>query len=119
MVAAAAWLGRRGSTNHAPWASICHTTSMPPSTRPKTTCLPSSHGVSWVVMKNCEPLVSGPALAIESVPAPPCLIAKLSSANLVRVRVRLRLRLRVRVRVRDRVRIRVRVRVRVRVWVFC
>ena len=82
MVAAAAWLGWRGSTNHAPWASICHTTSMPPSTRPKTTWWPSSHGVSWVVMKNCEPLVSGPALAIESVPAPPCLIAKLSSANL-------------------------------------
>ena len=85
MLAGAAWLRRRGLTNHAPVASICHTTSMPPRTRPKTTWCPLSHGTSLVVMKNCEPLVSGPALAIESVPAPPCLIAKFSSANLVSV----------------------------------
>jgi hypothetical protein len=30
------------------------------------TCLPSSQGVGTVVMKNWEPLVLGPALAIES-----------------------------------------------------
>lgn len=37
---------------------------------PKTTCRPSSHGVLTVVRKNWEPLVSLPALAIESQPAP-------------------------------------------------
>ena len=36
---------------------------------PKTVCLPSSHGASSVVtMKNCEPLVFGPALAMASAP---------------------------------------------------
>eukprot|EP00961_Rhodomonas_salina_P217391 2937799-Rhodomonas_salina.3 len=30
------------------------------------TCLPSSQGVATVVMKNCEPLVFFPALAIDS-----------------------------------------------------
>lgn len=37
---------------------------------PKTTCLPSSHGVCFVVIKNCDPFVSLPALAMESQPAP-------------------------------------------------
>ncbi len=47
-----------------PWDSIALTTSIPFNTRPNTTCLPSSHGVLTVVMKNCEPLVLGPALAM-------------------------------------------------------
>ena len=37
-------------------------------TWPKTTCLPSSHWVLAVHRKNWEPLVFGPALAIESTP---------------------------------------------------
>ena len=42
---------------------------MPSVTRPKTVCLPSSHGAASVVtMKNCEPLVFGPAFAIASAP---------------------------------------------------
>eukprot|EP00967_Tisochrysis_lutea_P084239 scaffold117647_cov32-Tisochrysis_lutea.AAC.2 len=36
-------------------------------TRPKTVCLLSSHVVGAHVMKNCEPLVLGPALAIDTV----------------------------------------------------
>ena len=32
--------------------------------------------------KNCEPLVPGPALAMERVPGPVCLSEKFSSANL-------------------------------------
>ena len=40
--------------------SIFLTTSMPSTTWPKTTCLPSRKGVGTVVMKNCEPLVLGP-----------------------------------------------------------
>ena len=35
-------------------------------TWPKTTCLASRCGVRLVVMKNCEPFVLRPALAIES-----------------------------------------------------
>ena len=38
------------------------------STFPKTTCLPSSHDVFLTVMKNCDPLVSFPALAIDNHP---------------------------------------------------
>jgi len=50
-------------------ASIASTASMPAVTWPKTVCLPSSHGAaSMVTMKNCEPLVLGPALAIASAP---------------------------------------------------
>ena len=43
-----------------PSASILRTMSRPSTTSPKTTCLPSSHEVTIVVMKNCEPLVLGP-----------------------------------------------------------
>jgi hypothetical protein len=50
-------------------------------TSPKTTCLPSSHGVATVVMKNCDPLVSLPALAIDNCPGFVCLNLKFSSAN--------------------------------------
>jgi hypothetical protein len=60
--------------------SIWWITSRPEAARPKiyfeldlsdlgeemgsTVCFPSSQGVASVVMKNCEPLVLGPALAI-------------------------------------------------------
>ena len=45
------------------------TTSWPSRTRPNTVCLPSSHGhARAVTMKNCDPLVSGPAFAIASAP---------------------------------------------------
>lgn len=43
--------------------------------------MPSSQGVSAVQRKNCEPLVLGPALAMESVPSPMCCRAKFSSSN--------------------------------------
>lgn len=41
--------------------STLRTTSMPSTTRPKTTCLPSRKGVGTVVMKNWLPFVFGPA----------------------------------------------------------
>ena len=44
------------------------TTSMPSTTDPKTTCFPSNQEVLAVHKKNCEPLVLGPALAIERIP---------------------------------------------------
>ena len=46
--------------------------SMPSTTLPKTTCAPSSHSVLAVQIKNWEPLVLGPALAIERIPGPVC-----------------------------------------------
>src|ERR1017187_7739947 len=52
--------------------TILLTTSWPSTTWPKTVCLPSSQAVSLWVMKNWLPLVSGPALAIERVPARSC-----------------------------------------------
>ena len=48
---------------------------------PKTTCAPSSHEVTTVVMKNCEPFVFFPAFAIESRPGFVCLILKFSSVR--------------------------------------
>ena len=50
--------------------SIFLTTSIPSTMLPNTTCLPFSHGVAVVVMKNCDPLVLGPALAMERTPGP-------------------------------------------------
>lgn len=41
-------------------ASIRRTTFIPSRTLPKTVCLPSNQGVLMQVMKNWEPLVSGP-----------------------------------------------------------
>merc|ERR1719221_2209248 len=64
-----------------PTASIFFTTSMPSVTLPNTTCFPSSHAVFTVHKKNCEPLVFGPAFAIERMPGPVCLRVKFSSAN--------------------------------------
>lgn len=48
---------------------------------PKTVCLPFSHDVMTVVMKNWEPLVLGPALAMLSNPATSCFSAKFSSCG--------------------------------------
>jgi hypothetical protein len=54
---------------------------MPSRTSPKTVCLPSSHGAASVVtMKNCEPFVFGPALAIASAPRT-ILCGLISSSN--------------------------------------
>src|SRR5215469_16844491 len=64
-----------------PYDSIVFTRSRPSMTSPKTTCLPSSQPVLTVVMKNCEPLVLGPALAMDSRPGLVCLCVKFSSAN--------------------------------------
>lgn len=44
--------------------------TMPSRTLPNTTCLPSSQAVLTVVMKNWEPLVSLPALAMLTQPGP-------------------------------------------------
>jgi len=52
--------------------SIAEHTSIPLVTLPKTVCLLSSHGVGTVVMKNWEPFVPGPALAIETVNGRSC-----------------------------------------------
>mmetsp|Transcript_7979 Transcript_7979/g.20610 ORF Transcript_7979/g.20610 Transcript_7979/m.20610 type:complete len:230 (+) Transcript_7979:916-1605(+) len=64
-----------------PVASALRTTPIPSMTSPNTTCLPSSQGVASVQMKNCEPLVSGPALAMLRVPGTECFSVKFSSAN--------------------------------------
>ena len=56
-------------------------TSMPSVTSPKTVCLPSSHGAASIVtMKNCDPFVFGPALAIASLPRS-TLCSLISSSN--------------------------------------
>src|SRR5580658_6162007 len=48
--------------------TILSATSWPSTTSPKIVCLPVSHVVGASVMKNCEPLVLGPAFAIASLP---------------------------------------------------
>merc|ERR1719230_1534087 len=65
-----------------PTASIFFTTSMPSTTEPKTQCLPSSQSVFTVHKKNWEPLVLGPAFAIDRMPGPVCFKLKFSSLNL-------------------------------------
>lgn len=62
-----------------PMASTALTTSIPSMTSPNTVCFPSSHGVVTVVMKNCDPFVLGPALAMDSKPGLVCLRTKFSS----------------------------------------
>merc|ERR1712226_1803586 len=52
-------------------------------TCPKTTCLPSSQEVLAVQRKNWDPLVLGPALAMERTPGPVCFSWKFSSLNLL------------------------------------
>ena len=61
--------------------SIFCTTFKPLITFPNTTCLLSSQSVLSVVMKNWEPLVLGPELAILRVLGPVCLNWKFSLAN--------------------------------------
>src|SRR5919197_2108467 len=59
--------GRSRASRSTP--EMSSTTSCPSTTWPKTVCLPSSHEhSSAVTMKNCEPFVFGPALAIASAP---------------------------------------------------
>lgn len=48
-----------GAPEGVPCASISLTTSIPSRTSPKTTCLPSSHEVMTVVIKNCFVLIVG------------------------------------------------------------
>ena len=62
-----------------PKDSILSTISKPAVTLPKTTCFRSNHGVSTVQIKNCEPLVPGPAFAMLKMPFPSCLSLKFSS----------------------------------------
>src|SRR6266851_8592855 len=49
-------------------AVMLFTMSCPSTTSPKIVCLPVSQSVAPTVMKNCEPLVFGPALAMASLP---------------------------------------------------
>ena len=65
--------------------TIFSTTSWPSTTSPKMVCLPVSHGVGATVMKNCEPLVFGPAFAIASLPGLSNLCGEplVSSSNLI------------------------------------
>ncbi|KAH9517535.1 hypothetical protein DERF_008205 [Dermatophagoides farinae] len=58
------------------------TTSMPLVTRPNTVCLPSSQGVAMTVMKNWDPFVLGPALAMDNVNGLSCFkCGTISSSN--------------------------------------
>lgn len=56
------------------------TISIPSTTDPKTTCFPSNQDVLAVHKKNCEPLVLGPALAIDRMPGP---VTSLTTMELV------------------------------------
>lgn len=64
-----------------PTFSMALTTSIPSTTFPNTTCFPSSHSVFVVHMKNWDPFVPGPALAMDRIPGPVCFFMKFSSAN--------------------------------------
>lgn len=44
---------------------------------PNTTCLPFKWGVATVVMKNCEPFVFLPALAMDKSPPRLCLVKEI------------------------------------------
>ena len=64
-----------------PQASTALMTLYPSRTCPKTVCLPFRNGVATVHRKNCEPLVLGPALAMDRMPGPWWGSVKFSSAN--------------------------------------
>lgn len=64
-----------------PAVSVEDLLTIPSRTLANTTCLLSSHGALASVMKNWEPLVSGPAFAMLTHPAPRCFSLKFSSAN--------------------------------------
>ena len=55
--------------------------SRPYTTFPNTVCLPLSQGQGTNVMKNWEPLVLGPALAIDSSPGTSCFSLKFKSGK--------------------------------------
>ena len=60
-------------------ADLSRVSDLPSITRPNTTCLPSKNGAGFVVMKNCEPLVLGPLLAMLSKKGLSCFNANASS----------------------------------------
>mmetsp|Transcript_3391 Transcript_3391/g.13816 ORF Transcript_3391/g.13816 Transcript_3391/m.13816 type:complete len:297 (+) Transcript_3391:332-1222(+) len=62
--------------------SISASTSTPPTSRPNTVCFPSRWRALLYVMKNWDPLVCGPLLAMESTPRPSCTRWVISSLNL-------------------------------------
>jgi hypothetical protein len=64
-----------------PQYSIKFNVAIPSLTSPNTVCFPSNHGVGMVVIKNYDPFVLGPALAIESNPGLVCFTVKFSSGN--------------------------------------
>ena len=57
-----------------PTASILVTTSIPSSTRPKTTCFLLSHGISCRIKQNCDVFESLPPFTIDSSPRSVCLM---------------------------------------------
>ena len=50
-------------------------------TRPKTVCFPSRWGAAAHVIKNWQPFVFGPLLAMDKSPGPLCLWIKFSSGK--------------------------------------
>lgn len=64
-----------------PQDSIFLRTSIPWTTCPNTTCLPSNQSVLAVHKKNWDPFELGPELAMDSVPGPECFRTKFSSSN--------------------------------------
>jgi len=61
--------------------SIVRTTSAPSTTSPNTVCFPFRWSCLLQVMKNCDPFVLGPALAIDNNIARLCLTIKFSSSD--------------------------------------
>ena len=57
--------------------NILFTTSIPEATYPKIVCLLFSHSVVAIVIKNCDPFVFGPELAIAKIPT----LSNLASVN--------------------------------------
>lgn len=72
-------------------ANTC-TTSIPFTTLPKTVCLLSNHGVATVVIKNWEPLVFGPALAMETVKGLSCLKLQETEENILDINIKVSLK---------------------------
>ncbi len=72
---ASSWSPGRGSRPGSR-SRIELTTSIPKMTRPKTACLPFRCGVGTWVMKNWDPLVFGPAFAMDRMPGRSCLSAR-------------------------------------------
>ena len=62
---------------------IARITSIPETTCPNTTCLPSRCGAGFRVTKNYEEFVSRPEFAMERSPACACLRVKFSSGKVL------------------------------------